>query len=261
MPGNRLAGCDGCAATPGRPAKVRRVGFEFWAVTGRWPHLSFTPQAHWDDPTVMPAASRPRVGLTHGRSWPVNILPPTEGSLDEESLLAIITVLSHHTPSCVYSVGRPLGNEFEHSYDRRSEAAPNGSRMGRVEPQSLPKLSQAAGPQPGPRRCGAVRMSHPAPRSPLPETSETVYRQRFPYLAARGASTDGKHPPHLNAHLRRFRAAMMRLTQQTLERMYGAPDMGSPTWTSNMLWRSLFCFGQSSGPQRRHIPDFFGPTD
>jgi hypothetical protein len=30
-------------------------------------------------------------------------------------------------------------------------------------------------------------------------------RQRFPYQAACGASTDGKHPPHLKPHLRRFR--------------------------------------------------------
>jgi hypothetical protein len=64
-------------------------------------------------------------------------------------------------------------------------------------------------------------------------------RQRFPYHASCGASTDGKHPPHL----RRFRAAD------------DAPDIGSPTWTSNMLWRSLFRFGQSSGPQR-YVPDF-----
>ena len=34
-------------------------------------------------------------------SWPVNVLPPTEGSLDEATLLALITVLAEHTADAV----------------------------------------------------------------------------------------------------------------------------------------------------------------
>lgn len=76
----------------------RRPGFGFWAVSGRWPDLHYTLQEQWDDPAVMPLASGPRIGPTEQSSWPVALLPPAEGSLDEESLQALITMLSRHTP-------------------------------------------------------------------------------------------------------------------------------------------------------------------
>lgn len=74
-----------------------RDGFEYCAVSGRWPHPAFIPQAEWDDPLLLPADAWPRLGPTEASSWPVAILPPTEGSLDEESLLALIDVLSQQT--------------------------------------------------------------------------------------------------------------------------------------------------------------------
>jgi hypothetical protein len=76
-----------------------RDGFGFWAVDGRWPNLRYTPQVDWADPGVIPVTSWPSTGPAGGSSWPVNLLPPTEGSLDEESLSALITVLSDHTPA------------------------------------------------------------------------------------------------------------------------------------------------------------------
>jgi hypothetical protein len=75
----------------------RRPGFGFWAVSGRWPDLQYTPQQHWEDPAVIPPASGPRIGPTEQSSWPIALLPPTEGSLDEESLHALIAVLNDHT--------------------------------------------------------------------------------------------------------------------------------------------------------------------
>lgn len=96
----------GFAELPGRSwrrlrwAEVgKRAGFGFWAVSGRWPDLHYIPQEQWDDPAVIPPASGPRIGPTEQSSWPVALLPPTEGSLDEESLQALIRVLSHHTPA------------------------------------------------------------------------------------------------------------------------------------------------------------------
>lgn len=77
----------------------KRDGFGFWAVDGRWPNLRYTPQADWADPGVIPAASWPSTGPAGGSSWPVSLLPPTEGSLDEESLSALIAVLRDHTPA------------------------------------------------------------------------------------------------------------------------------------------------------------------
>jgi len=74
-----------------------RSGFEFWAVSGRWPDLHYTPQDEWDDPAVFPPASGPRIGPTGQSSWPVTLLPPTEGSLDEDSLHALIDLLGRHT--------------------------------------------------------------------------------------------------------------------------------------------------------------------
>jgi hypothetical protein len=44
----------------------------------------------------MPAFSGPRIGPTTEFSWPASILPP-QGSLDEESLLALIEVLARYT--------------------------------------------------------------------------------------------------------------------------------------------------------------------
>lgn len=75
-----------------------RDGFDFWAVDGRWPHLRFTAQDEWPDPSTMPADSWPRIGpAAEESSWPANVLPPTEGSLDEASLLALIKVLTQHS--------------------------------------------------------------------------------------------------------------------------------------------------------------------
>jgi hypothetical protein len=82
----------------------RREGFGFWAVDGEWPELRFTAQADWDDPAVIPAESHPLVGPTDRPSWPVSVLPPTEGSLDAESLDSLISILCQHTPS------EPLAN-------------------------------------------------------------------------------------------------------------------------------------------------------
>ena len=75
----------------------RRPGFEFWAVSGRWPDLHYTPQDEWEDPAIFPPASGPRIGPTEQSSWPVTLLPPTEGSLDEDSLHALMDVLARHT--------------------------------------------------------------------------------------------------------------------------------------------------------------------
>jgi|SRR5690625_1756894 len=75
----------------------QRDGFDFWAVAGRWPRPSFTPQSEWADPAVLPASSRPHIGPTTADSWPASIVPPPEGSLEEESLQALIAVLSEHT--------------------------------------------------------------------------------------------------------------------------------------------------------------------
>jgi hypothetical protein len=72
----------------------RRQGFGFWAVDGKWPQLRFRPQAEWDDRATMPAGTWPLVRHTGQSSWPVSILPPTEGSLDAESLDGVIEVLS-----------------------------------------------------------------------------------------------------------------------------------------------------------------------
>lgn len=74
-----------------------RDGFEFWAIDGRWPKLHYTPRSQWTDPDVIPADAGPRLGLTADDSWPVSILPPPQGSLDEESLLALIDVLGAST--------------------------------------------------------------------------------------------------------------------------------------------------------------------
>jgi hypothetical protein len=74
-----------------------RDGFGFDAVAGNWPEQRFIPQADWVDPGVMPAATWPLVYPDAQSSWPANILPPAEGSLDESSLLALIEVLSRHT--------------------------------------------------------------------------------------------------------------------------------------------------------------------
>jgi hypothetical protein len=75
----------------------QRDGFEFWAVAGRWPDLRYTPRSDWADPATMPASAGPRIGPTTESSWPASILPPPRGSLDEESLLALIEVLAQHT--------------------------------------------------------------------------------------------------------------------------------------------------------------------
>lgn len=75
----------------------QRDGFEFWAVEGRWPDLRYTPHSEWADPATMPAFSGPIIGPTTDSSWPASILPPPQGSLDEESLLALIEVLADHT--------------------------------------------------------------------------------------------------------------------------------------------------------------------
>lgn len=75
----------------------RRDEFGFWAVSGRWPDLHYTPQEHWDDPVAMPAASWPRIDPIGESSWPANMLPPAEGSLDEESLQALTGVLGEYT--------------------------------------------------------------------------------------------------------------------------------------------------------------------
>lgn len=74
-----------------------RDGFGSWAVDGEWPQLRYRAHGDWGDPAVMPADSWPRLGPDGHSSWPVNLLPPTEGSLDEASLLALITVLARHT--------------------------------------------------------------------------------------------------------------------------------------------------------------------
>ncbi|OBF30370.1 hypothetical protein A5724_24490 [Mycobacterium sp. ACS1612] len=63
-----------------------REGFGCWAVN-----------ADWEDPGVIPAAAHPAIGPTGQSSWPVSILPPTEGSLDAESLDGVIAVLAEHT--------------------------------------------------------------------------------------------------------------------------------------------------------------------
>jgi hypothetical protein len=76
----------------------RRADFEFWAVSGRWPNQRYVPQEQWDDPAVLPPGSDPRIGPTEQSSWPVALLPPAQGSLDEESLQALVAVLSRHTP-------------------------------------------------------------------------------------------------------------------------------------------------------------------
>lgn len=75
----------------------RRDGFDFWAVEGHWPELRYTAQRDWADSVVMPERSRPRILPTSASSWPACILPPPEGSLDEESLTALIAVLARHT--------------------------------------------------------------------------------------------------------------------------------------------------------------------
>jgi len=77
----------------------RRGGFGFWAVDGEWPQPRFTPQTDWDDPAVMPVDTLPLVRPTEESSWPVSIVPPTEGSLDAESLEGLVDVLSSHTTS------------------------------------------------------------------------------------------------------------------------------------------------------------------
>jgi hypothetical protein len=74
-----------------------REGFDVWAVEREENELRFRPQADWEDPTVMPAAAWPAVGPTEQLSWPVSLLPPTEGSLDAESLEVLIAVLTPHT--------------------------------------------------------------------------------------------------------------------------------------------------------------------
>jgi hypothetical protein len=96
----------GFAEEPGPPWRRlswaelgRRDGFGFWAVDGSWPNLRYTPHADWPDPAVMPFASIPRIGPIGQISWPVSILPPSEGSLDAASLFALIEVLSRHTTS------------------------------------------------------------------------------------------------------------------------------------------------------------------
>ncbi|OBK36797.1 hypothetical protein A5658_05375 [Mycobacterium sp. 1245111.1] len=76
----------------------RRADFEVWAVTGRWAHQRYVPQEQWDDPKVLPPDSDPRIGPIEQSSWPVTLLPPAEGSLDEESLRALVAALSRHTP-------------------------------------------------------------------------------------------------------------------------------------------------------------------
>ena len=78
-------------------ALAQRDGFEFWAVDGHWPDLRYTPQSNWADPATIPAVSGPRIGPARDDSWPASILPPPQASLDEESLLALIEVLTQHT--------------------------------------------------------------------------------------------------------------------------------------------------------------------
>jgi hypothetical protein len=75
----------------------QRDGFEFWAVDGHWPDLRYTAQSDWADPSTMPVSAGPRISPTTDSSWPASILPPPQGSLDEESLLALIAVLAKHT--------------------------------------------------------------------------------------------------------------------------------------------------------------------
>ncbi|OHU31655.1 hypothetical protein BKG76_00080 [Mycobacteroides franklinii] len=94
----------GFAERPGAPWRRvrwaglgRRDGFGFWAVSGRWPDLHYTPQEHWDDPVTIPAASWPRIDTVGQSSWPANMLPPAEGALDEQSLQALTTVLGEYT--------------------------------------------------------------------------------------------------------------------------------------------------------------------
>lgn len=75
-----------------------RDDFDFWAVDGKWPHLRFTAQGDWPDPSTMPAGAWPRIGpAAEESSWPVNLLPPTEGSLDESTLLSLIRLLTEHS--------------------------------------------------------------------------------------------------------------------------------------------------------------------
>jgi hypothetical protein len=89
---------------------AQRDGFEFWAVDGRWPDLRYTPHSDWADPATIPALSGPRVGPTTDSSWPASILPPPQGSLDEESLLALIEVLAKHTaPTALRDCGAYYG--------------------------------------------------------------------------------------------------------------------------------------------------------
>ena len=75
----------------------RREGFGFWGVDRQRHKLRFRPQADWEDPCLMPAAAWPAVGPAEQLSWPVSLLPPTEGSLDAESLDGLIAVLARHT--------------------------------------------------------------------------------------------------------------------------------------------------------------------
>ncbi len=71
-----------------------REGFGFWAVNANGPKV---PQADWEDPCVMPTAAWPAVGPAEQLSWPASLLPPTEGSLDAESLDTVIAILTQHT--------------------------------------------------------------------------------------------------------------------------------------------------------------------
>ena len=74
-----------------------RDGFAFWAVDGDRAPLRHTPQSEWQDAATIPAGAFPSVGPTGYSSWPVNLMPPTEGSLDEATLATLITVLAEHT--------------------------------------------------------------------------------------------------------------------------------------------------------------------
>ncbi len=74
----------------------RRVGFEFWAVERQGPDLLHTPQRDWANPACMPLSSWPRLGPSAQSSWPAGVLPPPEGSLEEESLLSLIEILTQH---------------------------------------------------------------------------------------------------------------------------------------------------------------------
>ena len=74
-----------------------REGFAIVALSGESPNMRSEPRSDWSDPAIIPIESRPILRPIAGGSWPVSLEPPTEGSLDEESLLALTEVLTRFT--------------------------------------------------------------------------------------------------------------------------------------------------------------------